>query len=50
MLLAELRRVKELKYKLQCWTKWKEKREKKNGNVILSNFLHFVYLTGAYTV
>lgn len=27
-----------------------EKKRKKKGNVILSIFLHLVYLTGAYTV
>lgn len=41
---------KGVKVQIAMVDKMEKKREKKNGNVILSNFLHFVYLTGAYTV
>jgi len=41
---------KGVKVQIALLDKMEEKKRKKKGNVILSNLLHFVYLTGAYTV
>ena len=44
------KKVKGVKVQTTMLDKIEEKKRNKKGNVILSNFLHLVYLTGAYTV
>lgn len=48
--ISGAKKVKGVKVQTTMLDKMEEKKRKKKGNVILSIFLHLVYLTGAYTV